>query len=245
MKTHIPVSLQLWSIRDSIQEDFEKTIQSVAKMGYDGVETAGYGDMDCASAAKAIRDSGMKCSGMHVSLEDLRSKTYRIIEEAVMLQCNNVICPYIAPAILVSEAAYDRIGHELRQLGAIFYDFGIQLHYHNHDFELASFEGKTGLQTLLEASPARLLKHEVDLYWMHKAGIDLQDYLSEQKSRIRLLHLKNETELAEGAINYPALLQFIEKNLHIDWLVIEVENYTMPPIRSVEVSIQDLRTWMG
>ena len=37
----LPVALQLYSVRDELEADFEGTIAKVRKFGYDGVEFAG------------------------------------------------------------------------------------------------------------------------------------------------------------------------------------------------------------
>ena len=38
----IPIALQLYSIRGECERDLPGTLKAVAKMGYDGVEFAGY-----------------------------------------------------------------------------------------------------------------------------------------------------------------------------------------------------------
>ena len=56
----IPVSLQLWSVRDATAADFAGTVAQVARMGYDGVELAGYGNLDAAAAAAAVKAAGLR-----------------------------------------------------------------------------------------------------------------------------------------------------------------------------------------
>src|SRR4051812_41593076 len=42
LKKRIPIGLELYSVRNEMAKDVEGTIQKVGKMGYEGVEFAGY-----------------------------------------------------------------------------------------------------------------------------------------------------------------------------------------------------------
>ena len=50
-RQRIPIGLQLYSVRHDCQKDLPGTVEAVAKMGYQGVEFAGYYDY----SAKDIR----------------------------------------------------------------------------------------------------------------------------------------------------------------------------------------------
>ena len=63
-----PVALQLWSVRDDVKRDFAATVAAVAKIGYAGVELAGYGNLDAKGAKAALDAAGLKVAGMHVGL---------------------------------------------------------------------------------------------------------------------------------------------------------------------------------
>ena len=63
-----PISLQLYTLRDLLSQDFEGTIRNVADMGFVGVETANmFGDSP-ASAASLFRELGLTVSGAHSPL---------------------------------------------------------------------------------------------------------------------------------------------------------------------------------
>jgi len=53
-----PVALQLYSVRDFCEQDFEGTIKKVKDMGYDGVEFAGTYGRD----AKALAEETVEVS---------------------------------------------------------------------------------------------------------------------------------------------------------------------------------------
>src|SRR6185436_4602378 len=67
----IPIGLQLYSVRQDCAKDLVGTIKAVAKMGYKGVEFAGYYGRDAKTLRQLLDDSGLKCCGTHIGLETL------------------------------------------------------------------------------------------------------------------------------------------------------------------------------
>src|SRR5579864_7105688 len=64
-KKHIPIGLQLYSVRDVLGKDFEGTLKKVAEMGFEGVEFAGYYNKDAATIRKILDDLNLKAAGTH------------------------------------------------------------------------------------------------------------------------------------------------------------------------------------
>jgi len=66
---HIPVGLQLYSVRDVLGKDFEGTLKQVAEMGFEGVEFAGnfgkYGK-DPEGLRKLLDGLKLKVAGTHI-----------------------------------------------------------------------------------------------------------------------------------------------------------------------------------
>ena len=60
------VGLQLYSLRDEMAKDFRGTVEKVAKMGYKGVEFAGYGGLKPAEMAALLKDNGLEAYGSHI-----------------------------------------------------------------------------------------------------------------------------------------------------------------------------------
>ena len=112
----IPISLQLWSVRSHTAADFPGTIAKVAKAGFDGVETAGYGNVDAQGAAKAIADNGLKVSGMHVGIDRLRTELTTVAVEAHALGSKHIICPFLEPELFTTASACQTLGEELNGL---------------------------------------------------------------------------------------------------------------------------------
>jgi sugar phosphate isomerase/epimerase len=241
--TSIPLSLQMYSLRDDAQNDFAATVAEVARMGFAGVELAGYGNLDATAAARALQDAGLKCSGMHVGLERLRANPVQVAAEARLFATREVICPWFPPALLDTREAFLGLGAELDAIGGQLRSYGVQLHYHNHDAEWRVFDGRPGLDWLLDAArPAHLLC-EPDVYWIKVGGGDPARFLREQGRRVRLLHLKDEKEIGTGPVDFAALYAALKELDTVAWAVVEVEHYNHSPIESVRQSFAQLQTW--
>ncbi|RRJ96284.1 sugar phosphate isomerase/epimerase [Opitutaceae bacterium TAV4] len=239
----IPVSLQLYSLRELVKTDFAATVAEVARIGYAGVETAGYGNLDATGAAKAIADVGLKVSGQHIGLAALRADLNKVISDAHLLGTTNIICPSTPRDLYRSPAAVSQLGEELDELGARLRAHGIQFHYHNHAFEFVTLEGRYGLDWLLDAAAPRNLLCQADVFWVRTGGKNPAQFIREQGRRIKLLHLKDEKEIGGGPVDFAEIFAAVESVGALEWYVVEVGQYNHPPLESVRLSLEQLKQW--
>ncbi|HEY5551401.1 MAG TPA: sugar phosphate isomerase/epimerase [Opitutaceae bacterium] len=238
-----PISLQLWSVRTHASADFPAMIAKVAKAGYDGVETAGYGNVDATTAAKAITDNGLKVSGMHVGIARLRTELTQVAVEAHALGSPHIICPFLPPPLFTSASACQALGEELNEIGARLRGLGFSFHYHNHAHEIAIVDGRRALDWLLDAAEPRNLGCQLDVYWAHVGGKPPADYIREQGRRIRLLHIKDEAELGSGPVDFPPIFAAASSIGAVEWHIVEIEKYNHDPLESARLSLETLRGW--
>src|SRR4249920_922651 len=73
-KKKIPIGLELYSVRNELPKDFTGVIEKIGKMGYQGVEFAGYYNWDKKpkELRKLLDDNGLKCCGTHTALPTLQ-----------------------------------------------------------------------------------------------------------------------------------------------------------------------------
>jgi sugar phosphate isomerase/epimerase len=239
----IPVALQLWSLRDRVKIDFADTAAAVAKIGYTGVETAGFGNLDAPGVAAALQAAGLTCAGMHLGIGALRTDLNRCISDALLLGARHVACPSWPRDQYHCGAACTRIGEELGTIGAAFRAHGIQFAFHNHSAELAVVDGRRVFDWMLDAAAPRDLGCQADVYWAQVGGKDPAAFIREQGRRIRTLHLKDEAELGGGPVDFPAVFAAAESTGAIEWYIVEVERYNFDPLESVRRSFEQLRAW--
>ena len=247
-----PVCLQLYTVRDDAARDFAGTLARVAEIGYAGVEIAGYGSAQNAVAARQILDdNGLFACGAHVSLDDMETDLNKVIEEAQLMGYEYVSVPYLADNRREAVDAYRALGEELNTIGQTLKDAGIQLCYHNHDFEFNKFGGDTyGFDALFAAADPDLLMVEMDTFWVKKAGESPAEYVRKYKNRVPLVHLKDMTldgkfaEVGEGIVDYAELLAACETSGVRFYIVEQDKTFNHEPLESVRISFENL-TKMG
>jgi sugar phosphate isomerase/epimerase len=192
------ISVQLYSVREQAAKDYEGTIRAIADMGFPCVEPAGYPGTTPAAAAKLFAALGLKAVSCHGALPVGDDKN-RVIEEALMLGHKYVItgCP---PDFKAHYETVDRIKAmvDLYNEGAEnAAPHGLQIGYHNHDWDLAEVDGKPGYRYILEGTPETVL-WEADLFWVARAGLNPAEFVKEIGPRGICLHFKDGIVTAEG-----------------------------------------------
>lgn len=241
--TSIPVALQLWSIRDHTKTDFAAAVAEVAKIGYAGVETAGFGNLDAKGCTAALKAAGLKCAGMHADSEALLSNLNKCISDAHTLGAKHVTCSGWPHDHFRSAATCSGIGRELGRIGAAFRTHGIQFAYHNHASELAFVDGRRVLDWVLDAAAPRDLGCQADVYWVQVGNKDPAQFIREQGRRIRTVHLKDQAEIGGGPVDFKSVFAAIDSIGVVEWNIVEVEEYNFEPMESVRRSFDQLSAW--
>ena len=65
----LPIAAQVYSIREEAEADFEKAMQQLAGMGYDGVELAGLYGKSAEEIKSALERAGLQAISAHVPME--------------------------------------------------------------------------------------------------------------------------------------------------------------------------------
>jgi sugar phosphate isomerase/epimerase len=244
----IPIALQMYTLRNESANDFKGTLEKVAKLGYEGVELAGYGDLTVREVRQVLDDLGLKAASSHIPLAELRADTAKVIDEQKELGSSYVVCPYLVSEER-TEKDYYRLIDDLNVIGEKCADEGITLCYHNHDFELAALSnGRTALETILNETNPEWVKAEFDIYWLTFAGEKPVEWLDRYSDRSPLVHLKDMTtdgerffaELGTGGVDLESVLEFGHGG-SVDWWIVEQDECRNPPIESVKRSLGFLK----
>ncbi len=238
-----PVALQLWSVREDAKRDFAATAAAVAEIGYSGVELAGYGNLDAKGAKAALDAAGLKVASMHVSYQAVRNDPGAVISDALLLGSRFVTCASWPPGHYVSASACERIGEQLGEVGRTMRPFGLRFGFHNHAHEFKMFDKRPALEWVLGAAEPRNLFGELDVYWAHFAGYPPSRFIREQGARLPLLHLKDEKELGGGPVDFAAVFEAADSVGAVEWLIVEQEEYSHAPIKSVRLCFEQMKAW--
>jgi sugar phosphate isomerase/epimerase len=205
------IGVQMYTVRDLLTADTAGTLDAVAGMGYVEVETAGYAGLTPHEFATLLKNAGLNAPSAHVPLTDIESAPERLLEAAAVVGHRYLVVPWLDPALRGSIDGYARVGEVLNGFGEVCAAQGIQLGYHNHDFEFAPIDGVVPYDVLLERCDADLVKFEMDLFWAAKAGADTAAYFRAWPGRFPMCHVKDMTAAGEmvavgdGRIDFAAL----------------------------------------
>lgn len=243
--TQIPVAVQLYTLRNALENDFIGTLERVAEIGYHGVELAGYGNLTVLELKETLDRLDLKVAGNHVSIEELSNDLDQVIADQKILANQYVVCPFVLPEDRNPDF-YQELAQLLNRVGKQLKAVGLELCYHNHDFELEQMpNGQTVLAYLYDQVPVEYLKAELDLYWLQKAGEDPLEWIGRYQDRTALIHLKDMTtdgeqffaELGTGGLDLESILA----KGNPEWWIVEQDESRMDPLESIQISYHYLQ----
>lgn len=187
----LPVALQLYSVRDELEADFEGTVKKVKELGYDGVEFAGLYGKNAAEVKAILKEVGLVPVSAHVSLDELLSDTAAVVAAYKEIGCEYIAVPYLPEDRRPGTEGFARTIEDIKNIADECIKQGIQLLYHNHDFEFAKLDGKYALDILYSEVTADRLQTEIDTCWVGVAGEDPSAYVLKYSGRAPVVHLKD------------------------------------------------------
>lgn len=188
----LPVALQLYTVRDYISNDLLSALKSIKEIGYDYLEVSDILAESAEEYRNILNNFGFSVTSMHASIESLISDVNKNIENCIALGSKYIVIPYLAGGIRPGVAEFDDILKKIIDIGNTCKKSGIQLLYHNHDFEFEKIsDGSFGLDYLYKTIPAELLAAQLDVCWVGVAGQDPVAYINKYKNRVPVLHIKD------------------------------------------------------
>ena len=187
----LPIALQLYSVRQDLDKDFEQVIKKVKEYGYDGVELASLHGKEPEYVKKLLSDTGLTPISAHVSLDSMLKDPDGVFGTYAFIGCKYVAVPYLPEERRPGKALFDKTLEQMEQLGKKAKEAGLQLLYHNHDFEFVKIGDRLGLDVIYETIPAGLLQTQIDTCWVKVAGQDPAEYIRKYKGRAPVVHLKD------------------------------------------------------
>lgn len=185
------VGLQLYSIREDMEKDMDAALAKVKAMGYDYVEFAGYFGKS-AEEVKALLDKhGLECISVHQTYDVFLNNEKESVEYLNTIGAKYSAVPWMGVEKHQGHGDFENTVAEFKKVGSVLKNAGIQLLYHNHDFEFERYEDKFLLDWLYESVSEDLLKTEIDVCWVRYAGYDPADYIRKYTGRSPIVHLKD------------------------------------------------------
>jgi sugar phosphate isomerase/epimerase len=248
-KSYSDAGLQLYTVHGLLARDYEGTLARIAQLGYRQVEFAGVYPAAPRQTLAMLKRHGLAAPSGHASYEELERDLDGALRTANELEQRFIVCPSVDKHRRGSLDDWKRIGQSFNRLGGQARRAGLVFAYHNHDFEFPLLDGQVPYDVLLAETDPALVKLEIDLYWMARAGRDPLAYFQKYPARFPLVHLKDMarngaiTELGQGVIDFRRILAHAELAGIVQCFV--EHDDPADPLRSIETSLRYLRQLDG
>lgn len=253
--------LALYTVRDAMGVDAKATLASVAEIGYQNLEAAGYKDgkyynMTPEAFNKYLKELNLRPVSTHqsdINIDDADA----MFADAKAAGFEYFVVPvppmglfkyYQETQSMGMEGGAENLANILTTLGKKCEKAGLKLLYHNHDFEFKKDkDGVVVIDYLLEHLDPKYVNFEMDLYWVTKAGADPIAYFEKYPNRFKLWHVKDMDDqgrfapVGNGTIDFAKILAKKELSGMKYYFVEQDRTFDMEPLEAIQISHDGLK----
>jgi sugar phosphate isomerase/epimerase len=218
------ISIQLYTLRAALggQPGFDSVLTSLAELGYQKVELAGYYGRTAAQLRAFLDGLEIRATSSHDGISQSPAALQTKLQNAATLGQKYVVVPYLASANRSDwEMWADRMNEEAQAAKR----WGLRYGYHNHAHEFTTDlgGGVTPWDVLTERLDPELVHLEVDLYWAYTGGVNSGaadpdqfaiDVIREAPQEVRQFHVKDRdastgdmADLGTGVVDFPRIFR--------------------------------------
>ena len=237
------IALQLYSLKEIEEENFEKVLEMTRDAGYDSVEFAGYFGYEAQEMKKLLNKYKLAPLSAHVGIERLENHFEEELEYAKEIGIKMIVCPYLELANYDDIVSSAKI---LERCASLACEKGIMVGYHNHEHEFERIGKMYKLDILFENAPSLML--EPDLFWMAYAKVDPLTYIAPYAicNSICAVHakeigenLKDNVYVGDGLIDFDSIMDVV--NPYYIPYIVEQEEYTTDYFEGIKRSYEGLK----
>jgi sugar phosphate isomerase/epimerase len=182
--------VQLYTVREALQDDLQGTLNKLAEAGYTQVEPFAFTDFP--GLGEALAAAGLAAPTTHVHfLGESDEKIASIFDAARELGIQTVIDPHVPDERWTTAEAVDETAARLNHAAKIAAEHGVRVGYHNHAHEFVNkIDGQNALEYFVgKLDPEVVI--ELDTYWVAVGGEDPVAVLKRLGDRVVALHVKD------------------------------------------------------
>jgi len=258
------VGIQLYSVKDVLENDLEGTLQSLAKMGYKEIESypgskGHYYGMEPKAFASLLDGMGLKLISSHFGSGTKQGKADSWHQATMLTRFDELAgkaaetgqqyltCSWMDVSLRQTPDDLKRTAELFNQVGETCKRAGLQFAYHNHAFEFEKVGDSLIYDFMLDHTDPKLVQWEMDIFWLVAGKFDPITYLKKYPNRFPLGHVKDmdrldpkkNTEIGNGAIDYGNILKVGRTN-GMKHFIVEQESFTRSSIESMEINYRNL-----
>jgi sugar phosphate isomerase/epimerase len=239
----IPVGLQLYSVRAQCSSDLPGTLAAVSRIGYRGVEFAGYHGRTAKELRKLLDDNGLVACGTHTPYESvLGDKLKDTIEFNRTIGNKFLIVPWMnetqSKQVWLDRAKlFNELADQVKADG-----MWVGYHAHAHDFK--QIEGVSAWDLFFGNTKPEVVM-QLDTSNCCEGGADPVAVLKKYPGRARSIHLKahgggSEAAIGEDKVDWKEVFAFCEIKGKTQWYIVEHET-GKDPLDAVKRNFEALK----
>lgn len=267
-----PVGIQLYTVMNEIDADLDGTLKRIASIGFNELESAfsrkgGFYGLSAREFASRAKDYGLSWKAHHAigapfklpagskppvgadgkplvfpPMKNLRDNGQEIIDAAAEGGIRYLVC---------SSTPIDTLD-EIKRSIEVFQKTaegckkaGIGFAFHNHTKEFEVVDGKIPYDMFLSEIDGDLMKFELDLAWVTKAGTDPLELFERHPGRFPLWHIKDldrvtqkPVEVGAGYVDLKRVFDAAEM-AGLEHIFVE-QDAAPKPLQNIETSYKNL-----
>lgn len=246
------LAVQLYTVREAVAKNLEGTLQQLAELGYKNIELYGYNGTFFGKTVSEFKtilaNTGIKVLSSHHTTGIARKSKGTLtdgwdqaIEDIHSLGAEYMVCAFLSPDERTPEI-YKSLPAMFEKAATATKTAGIQFAYHNHDFEFEKLGDTLVYDFLLKNTSPDLVKMEMDLYWISKAGYDPLQYFEKYPGRFHMWHVKDMeagtkaiTEVGNGTIDFDRIFK-ARKKAGLKYWFVEQDTSKRDMFESLKIS---------
>ena len=233
-RKHVPIGLELYSVREELKQDLMGTVRAVAEMGYEGVEFyAPYFEWTPAYAKqvrKLLDDLKIRCFSTHnAALSFTPENLPRAIELNQIIGSQYIVMAH--PGKVESLDGWKRTAETLANTSEKLRPLGLRAGFHNHLVEWRAVEGVRPID-LIAANTPNDFALQVDTATCLSAGADPTPFIKANPGRVKSYHCKDWSDdpekgykvlIGEGIGKWKEIIDAAENVGGVEYYLIEQE----------------------
>jgi sugar phosphate isomerase/epimerase len=244
LKKRIPVGVQLYSVREQAAKDLPSVLEAIGKMGYKGVEFAGYYGWDSKpqELRRLLDGNGLKCCGTHTAIETVTGDALKAAADLHHILGNKFL---IVPSLQVEGAqGWVEMAKRFNEIAAKAKALGMRVGYHAHAGDFDKLGALTSWEIFFDKTNKDVVM-QLDTGNCMQGGGDPIALLKKYPGRSTTVHIKEfggpeNAVIGQGVMPWAQVFQVCETTAGTEWYIVEHE--TGPdPIGNIKGCLDGLR----
>jgi len=228
-----PIALELYSVRNLYQKDFEACLRETAALGYRGVECFGAPTLPAERVAAALKANDLTLVGWHLPIETLEGNSLQgTIAYLKTAECPRAVVPWMPPKVFATEDGVKAFADRMNRIADALAPHGITTGYHNHDAEFIPLKnGELPWKVFMDHSRVFGQLDTGNALASKTPGIDLTQLVSQWPGRADTVHLKPyssqtgySTMIGKDDVPWVSFVEAAETVGKAEWLIVEYED---------------------